>query len=208
LCQINHDEADVIFSCCFQQIFSKQSENVGHPCKKKSNGVLKHSAHTLKRVACLSSKDRKEALQIWKRQSMKRKGRNYSQSSKVEGNVLAATSSINKDWKNWVILHGNSEVAVEDVRGIGNVIGVKFYGDKANRFNVLSMVGRKQLWQSVKVDEVVGEAKGSVRQVDGCWLLVFVIRWGCRELLMKIISYNVRGLGCFEKRSEVCRLVR
>ena len=30
---------------------------------------------------------------------------------------------------------------------------------------------------------------------------------GCRLVPMKIITYNVRGLGGFEKRSEVRRLV-
>ena len=32
---------------------------------------------------------------------------------------------------------------MEDVWGIGKVIGVKFTGDKANMFNVLSWGGRK-----------------------------------------------------------------
>jgi len=35
------------------------------------------------------------------------------------------------------------------------------------------------------------------------------VRWcGVRKFVMKIISWNVRGLGGFEKRREVCQLVR
>jgi len=41
------------------------------------------------------------------------------------------------------VLHDSDEVAVEDVWGIGKVIGLKFNGDKANMFNVLSRGGRR-----------------------------------------------------------------
>jgi len=41
------------------------------------------------------------------------------------------------------VLHGNEEMGVEDVWGIGKEIGVKFNGDKANMFNVLSRASRK-----------------------------------------------------------------
>lgn len=34
------------------------------------------------------------------------------------------------------MLHGNEQVAVDDVWGIGKSIGIKFTGDKANMFNV------------------------------------------------------------------------
>jgi len=36
-----------------------------------------------------------------------------------------------------VVLHGNEEVAVEDVQLIGKTIGVKFNEDKSNMFNAL-----------------------------------------------------------------------
>jgi len=41
------------------------------------------------------------------------------------------------------VLHGKDELALKDVQGIGESIGVKFNGDKTNMFNVLSRVGRK-----------------------------------------------------------------
>ena len=51
---------------------------------------------------------------------------------------VCSQASVNKDWENWAVLHGNNEVAVEDVWAIAKAIGVKFNGDKANMFNVLS----------------------------------------------------------------------
>jgi len=48
------------------------------------------------------------------------------------------SSSVNRDWVNWVILHGKPKTVAEDVVGIGRAIGVKYTGDPMNRFNVLS----------------------------------------------------------------------
>lgn len=42
------------------------------------------------------------------------------------------------DRKNWLILHGNVEVALDDMWGISKAIGVKFNDDNSNMFNVLS----------------------------------------------------------------------
>jgi len=39
-----------------------------------------------------------------------------------------------------MVLHGNSEVAVDDVCDVGKSIRVKFKSDRANMFNVLSRV--------------------------------------------------------------------
>jgi hypothetical protein len=39
-------------------------------------------------------------------------------------------------------MHGNEQLDVEDVQGIGKAIGVEFKGDKANMFSVLSRVGK------------------------------------------------------------------
>jgi len=58
----------------------------------------------------------------------------------------SSSTSVNKDWENRVLLYGKSEV-VEDVRGIGKTIGVKYKGDKMNRFNLLSKEGRRE-WRS------------------------------------------------------------
>ncbi|MCI72878.1 endonuclease/exonuclease/phosphatase family protein, partial [Trifolium medium] len=50
-------------------------------------------------------------------------------------------ASVNKDWEHWVVMHGNEKVAVKDVRGIRETIGVKFNGGDANMFRVLSVRG-------------------------------------------------------------------
>jgi len=52
-------------------------------------------------------------------------------------------SSVNNDWKNWLLLHGSDRVAHEDFMGIGKEIGLNFDGDNNNRFDVLSGVSRK-----------------------------------------------------------------
>jgi len=39
-------------------------------------------------------------------------------------------------------MHGNKKAVVDNVCGLGNAIGVKFNGDPANMFNVLTRVGR------------------------------------------------------------------
>jgi len=60
-------------------------------------------------------------------------------------NETTYEASVNNDWKNYIVLHGNEQVAVDDVWDIGKSIGIKFNGDKANMFNVLSHRGRKSL---------------------------------------------------------------
>ncbi|MCI90324.1 sulfate transporter, partial [Trifolium medium] len=51
-----------------------------------------------------------------------------------QGSRAAASSldSVNNDWKHWVVMHGNEQVAMEDVRDIGRAIGVQFKGDNVN----------------------------------------------------------------------------
>ncbi|MCI44865.1 hypothetical protein A2U01_0066104, partial [Trifolium medium] len=39
-------------------------------------------------------------------------------------------------------MQGNEQLAADDVRDIGDIIGVKFTGVSANMFNVLSGAGR------------------------------------------------------------------
>lgn len=71
----------------------------------------------------------------------------------------SSSPSVNNDWEHIVVMHGNNKVAVEDVWGVGKAIGVKFNGDPANTFNVLSRVGRgkKAGGEGVKGDGFVGE---------------------------------------------------
>ena len=51
-------------------------------------------------------------------------------------------TSVNNDWNNWLVLHGNDTVRSEDVRLIGRNVGLNFTGDQNNMFDVLSGVGR------------------------------------------------------------------
>ena len=51
-------------------------------------------------------------------------------------------SSVNNDWKNWLLLHGSDTVAHEDLMGIGKEIGLNFDGVNNNRFDILSGVSR------------------------------------------------------------------
>jgi len=56
------------------------------------------------------------------------------------------SSPVHKDSENWVVYHGNDKMAVEDVWGIGKMIGVKFNEDKMNTLiNALSREERRHL---------------------------------------------------------------
>jgi len=123
--------------------------------KKKYGGRFKHSAHMLKKVARMSVKDRHEILKFLQKHSKLRKGRSTSSKVLNQSNFsnnfsTSSSSSVNKDWEHWVALHGKSNVANADVTGIGTSIGVKFSGDKNNRFNVLSKEGRRELRATVE----------------------------------------------------------
>jgi hypothetical protein len=96
----------------------------------------------------MPTKDRTVVLKELKRQVRKRRGKSGFNSVKVTNKAASNKSassevSVPNNWRNWVVLRGNEEVAVEDVWGIGKAIGVKFNGDKANMFNVLSNRGRR-----------------------------------------------------------------
>jgi hypothetical protein len=51
--------------------------------------------------------------------------------------------SVNNDWMNWLVLHGNKNKAIDDVCEIGKAVGLKFKGDNNNIFDVLSGARRK-----------------------------------------------------------------
>jgi len=99
----------------------------------------------LKRIARLPDKDHKEVLRALRRTVKKRRMASEVSKTKVISNDGSAQSdsqsSVNNDWSNLVVFHGNDMVAVEDVWGIGKAVGLKFNGDKNNMFNVLSRVG-------------------------------------------------------------------
>jgi hypothetical protein len=100
---------------------------------------------------------------MMKREVRRRRGRNLVTKSaqvlkQVDSDTKSSLASVNKDWENWVIMHGNEKVAVEDVWGIGKVIGVKFNGSDENMFKVLSGEGRGRKPNSGVRGERHGEA--------------------------------------------------
>ena len=116
--------------------------------KKKGGGYLRHCARRLKHIARLSDADRKEVLQALRKNIKKRKlvsgGSQLNVSMSANSTQSGSQTSVNKnDWSNWLVVHGNDRVKSDDVRGIGKMVGLNFKGDKNNRFDVLSGVGRK-----------------------------------------------------------------
>ncbi|MCI60099.1 endonuclease/exonuclease/phosphatase family protein, partial [Trifolium medium] len=74
---------------------------------------------------------RKEVLKVLKKNARRRRGRNSGSRSsetapQVSTGVSSLSASVNNDWKNWVAMQGNAQLAEDDVRDIGDVIGVKF----------------------------------------------------------------------------------
>jgi len=145
---IDHEDVGVIFSSrkkLKKKAITSQGHNVKnkevHLTKKKLDGVLRHPGGCLKKVARLPATDRKATLHELQHQVRKRGGGNL----KAGSSETTSEVSLNNDWKNCIVLHGNEQVAVDYVWGIGNSIGLKFTGDKANMFNVLSHRGRKSV---------------------------------------------------------------
>ena len=132
----NFTERKVTSSSCVKQF-----------TRKKRGGYLRNSAQCLKRIARLTDKDRQEVLRALRKSEKKRRPVSNVPKVKVisdEGSSLGgSTPSINNDWSNWLVLHGNSKVVNDDVCNIGKMVGLKFKGDKNNMFDVLSGGGRR-----------------------------------------------------------------
>jgi len=119
----------------------------------KAGVNLKYSVGFLKRIARLPVKDRNEILKVLKRQ--KRMTCRASKVAKVMSNSISTSSnnsnsSVNKDWENWVVLHGKKVSVLEDVVEIGQSLGVTFKGVDNSSFNLLSKEGRRE-WRAEKV---------------------------------------------------------
>jgi len=87
--------------------------------------------------------DRMEILKILKKQQRIRKVRKGKQPSWAAGKSSSdsfknSTSSVNKDWENWDILHGKPDMLAEDVKNIGKAVGVNFKCDTSNSFDLLT----------------------------------------------------------------------
>ena len=125
---------------------AKKSAGVQRAAKKKGGGYLRHGAQSLKRIARLSESDRREVLRALRRTTKHRRA--VSGASKPKASSKAASpnctsqTSVNNDWNNWLMLHGNDKVRSEDVCDIGRAVGLNFTRDKNNMFDVLSGVGR------------------------------------------------------------------
>jgi len=89
--------------------------------KKKKGVLVKHSIGFMKRIARMPANDRTQILHILKKQKRKRKERIVNHRSKATPDSTSdssknSTSSVNKDWENWVLLHGKADVVAADVR--------------------------------------------------------------------------------------------
>jgi len=138
---------------------SKHREVASTSRRTKVGGMLRHNVHSLKKVARLASKDREAVLHVLKRRVGKRnvKGgvtRSVEVFSKSVSDGISSASSVNNDWKNWVVLRGNEEVEMEDVRGMGKAIGLNFKEENHNRFSVLSRVGKEKRKSIIQKGEV------------------------------------------------------
>ena len=145
----HHGDAGIIFAAR-KKIFKAgkrkvvKSQGSGEGVKRrKCGGDLRHPIHTLKKVARLSFKERRAVLKVLKTRAQRRKKSVNTHS--VSGVPIQASSdegsssdSVNKDWNNWVVLHGKEKEAVEDVWGLGKAIGLHYGGDIHNMFGALS----------------------------------------------------------------------
>ncbi|MCI65150.1 endonuclease/exonuclease/phosphatase family protein, partial [Trifolium medium] len=59
-------------------------------------------------------------------------------SHRVSADVSASSASASNDWKHWVVMQGSDQVIVDEVREVGQAIGVQFKGDNENMFSVLA----------------------------------------------------------------------
>jgi hypothetical protein len=120
-------------------------KRVGHADmnSRKVGGFLRHPVHSLKKIARLPSKDRGEVLKALGKCVRRRRGgeRSDPTSCRAASEESSASRTGNNDWTNWVAVHGNEQMVVDDVCGIGKTIGVTFRGDKENIFHVLSRAG-------------------------------------------------------------------
>jgi hypothetical protein len=155
----NHEEAGVIFSASKRARKEDPTGRHTDTLRRKVGGVLRHPVHSLKKLARLPCKDRGEALKALGRCVRRRKAGVQVTSSNFQGDpastdVSSESGTKDNDWRNWVAVHGNEELALEDVRGIGQSIGVKFRGSQENMFNALTRTAKGK-------EESVGRLQGA-----------------------------------------------
>jgi hypothetical protein len=62
----------------------------------------------------------------------------------VSSVVADSSASDTNDWKHWVVMQGNDQVAEDDVREVGKAIGVTLKGVNENMFSVIARTGKVQ----------------------------------------------------------------
>jgi hypothetical protein len=117
--------------------------------KKKKGGAGVYSMGFMKKVARMPVRDRKHILSILKKHKNKRNLRDACDNSKAaisstSDSSKISTSSVNKDWENFVVLHGKPEKVAKDVGGIGRTVGVSYECDTKNCFDLLTKKGRRE----------------------------------------------------------------
>jgi hypothetical protein len=117
----------------------------GRP-KTKAGGFIHHSLCSLKRIARLPINDRREVLQILRKNARRRRprgtpSRSCETGTRTSAEIVHSSSTANNDWQHWVAMQGNDRAIEDDVVEVGNFIGASFKGDKANMFSVLSKSG-------------------------------------------------------------------
>lgn len=126
---------------------NNQNSGANKVTRKKGSCSFRHCAINLKRIARLSKEDRKVVLRALRKKKRRHKVLSATHVNQVtlpdSSSVNDSQSSVNNDWSNWLVLHGNSKALSDDVRGMGKLVRVNFQGDNQNRFDVLSGAGRK-----------------------------------------------------------------
>ncbi|GAU38427.1 hypothetical protein TSUD_396070 [Trifolium subterraneum] len=149
----NHGDAGLSFSARKKPI-GRARVGAGHKKsgqdavkRRKAGGVFRHTLSSLKKVARLPSKDRSEVLKVLKKTERRRKvslGSNHV-SRPVSSEEAVSSASVNNDWKHWVVMQGNAQVAENDVREVGNAIGVMLNSNNENMFSVLARAGKGKM---------------------------------------------------------------
>jgi len=95
--------------------------------KKRKGAIVKQSVCFMKKVARMSTVDRKQSVHFLKKQKRYKKsskGKHHSKQTDIATSESSknSNSSVDNDWENWVILHGKPQVMVDDVKAIGKTV--------------------------------------------------------------------------------------
>jgi len=138
----------------------------------KKGGVVNYPMGFMKKIARMQVSERKQILKILNKQKSKRrvrKGGNNSKAAAISSSESSknSTSSVNKDWENWVLVRGNAVKVAEDVKDIGRTVGLSYECELNNGFNLLTKEGRRE-WRTLGGTEVKGSDRGKGSAVEGC----------------------------------------